>query len=44
MTLDGGLTSQRFDNGSFDTVDCAQTGACWASGADGRVAHLVRQR
>ena len=44
VTLDGGLTWQRFDDGSFHTVDCAHAWACWASGANGRVAYLVRQR
>jgi photosystem II stability/assembly factor-like uncharacterized protein len=38
---DGGKTWTRFDNGSFDTVDCASRGACWASGEQGRAAHLV---
>ena len=31
----------RFDDGSFDTVDCAGKNACWASGEQGRAAHLV---
>jgi hypothetical protein len=38
---DGGKTWTRFDDGSFDTVDCASRGACWASGEQGRAAHLV---
>jgi len=42
VSLDRGLSWQRFDNGSFDTIDCAH-GACWASGEQGRVARLVDQ-
>ncbi len=41
-THDAGHTWHRFDNGSFDTVDCAGGHACWASGANGRVAFLTR--
>jgi photosystem II stability/assembly factor-like uncharacterized protein len=37
-----GNTWQRFDDGSLDTVACASPVACWASGAGGRVAYLVR--
>ena len=37
-----GATWTRFDDGSLDTVDCANPTACWASGANGRVAYLVR--
>jgi len=37
-----GHTWTRFDDGSLDTVDCASPKACWASGADGRVAYLTR--
>jgi photosystem II stability/assembly factor-like uncharacterized protein len=44
VSEDGGATWQRFDNGSLDTVDCASPVACWASGAAGRVAYLVRTR
>ena len=44
VSLDQGRTWSRFDNGSFDTVDCAHAGACWASGADGRAAYLVKTR
>jgi len=36
---DGGRHWTSFDTGSFDSVDCAGT-ACWASGAQGRVARL----
>jgi photosystem II stability/assembly factor-like uncharacterized protein len=43
-TSDGGRTWVRFDDGSFDTVDCANPGACWASGVMGRAAYLVRSR
>jgi photosystem II stability/assembly factor-like uncharacterized protein len=39
---DFGATWQRFDGGSFDVVDCANPNACWASGANGRVAVLER--
>jgi len=41
-SFDRGETWQRFDSGSFDTVDCANPNACWASGEGGRAAHLVR--
>jgi photosystem II stability/assembly factor-like uncharacterized protein len=41
-SFDQGGTWHRFDNGSFDTVDCAGGHACWASGEQGRVAYLVR--
>ena len=44
VSSDFGATWQRFDNGSLDTVDCASPLACWASGANGRVAYLVRSR
>jgi photosystem II stability/assembly factor-like uncharacterized protein len=44
VSSDGGTTWQRFDDGSLDTVDCANPNACWASGAGGRVAYLVRPR
>jgi photosystem II stability/assembly factor-like uncharacterized protein len=39
-----GATWTTFDTGSLDTVDCAGPTACWASGANGRVAYLVRPR
>jgi len=42
VSTDFGATWQRFDDGSLDTVDCARPTACWASGASGRVAYLVR--
>jgi photosystem II stability/assembly factor-like uncharacterized protein len=41
FTTDRGLTWHTFDTGSFDTVDCAHVGACWASGEQGRAAYLV---
>jgi photosystem II stability/assembly factor-like uncharacterized protein len=44
VSTDFGATWQRFDDGSLDTVDCASPNACWASGANGRVAYLVRTR
>jgi hypothetical protein len=43
VSLDRGGTRQRFDTGSFATVDCAR-GACWAAGEQGRVAFLVAAR
>ncbi|MEU9870297.1 MULTISPECIES: WD40/YVTN/BNR-like repeat-containing protein [Actinomadura] len=39
-SLDGGRTWTRFDTGSFDTVDCAPDGGCWAAGEKGRAARL----
>ena len=42
FSKNGGRTWTRFDNGSLDTVDCANPNACWASGANGRVAYLTR--
>jgi photosystem II stability/assembly factor-like uncharacterized protein len=44
VSVDRGLTWDRFDTGSFDTVDCTHGGACWASGEQGRVAYLVKRR
>jgi len=44
VSSDGGETWQHFDNGSFDTIDCAGADHCWASGAQGRVAYLVTSR
>jgi photosystem II stability/assembly factor-like uncharacterized protein len=41
-SFDRGETWARFDSGSFDTVDCTDDGACWASGEQGRVARLVK--
>ena len=42
ITADAGHTWRGFDEGSFDTVDCAGGWVCWASGEQGRVAYLVR--
>jgi photosystem II stability/assembly factor-like uncharacterized protein len=44
VSEDGGTSWTRFDDGSLDTVDCANPTACWASGEAGRVAYLVRSR
>lgn len=41
-TFDQGRTWLGFDDGSFDTVDCAGGHACWAAGEQGRVAYLTR--
>jgi photosystem II stability/assembly factor-like uncharacterized protein len=40
ISYDAGRTWKRFDTGSFDAVECAADGSCWASGVDGRVARL----
>lgn len=40
ISLDGGRRWHQFDDGTFDTVECGRDGACWASGAQGRVATL----
>lgn len=42
VSTDGGFSWRQFGGGSFDSVDCAPTGACWASGVEGRVAILQR--
>jgi photosystem II stability/assembly factor-like uncharacterized protein len=42
VSRDGGRTWTRFDTGSFDAVDCALDGTCWASGEQGRLARLAR--
>lgn len=42
ISRDGGRTWVRFDTGSFDAVDCAPDGTCWASGEQGRLARLTR--
>jgi photosystem II stability/assembly factor-like uncharacterized protein len=44
VTSDAGRTWSSFDTGSFDSVECADDGACWASGELGRVARLVVSR
>jgi hypothetical protein len=43
-SADAGLSWDRFDGGSFDTVDCAGGWVCWASGEQGRAASLVRNQ
>jgi len=40
LTTDAGRTWRTVDAGSYDTVDCAADGGCWASGEKGRVARL----
>ncbi|MFD5548384.1 WD40/YVTN/BNR-like repeat-containing protein [Streptomyces goshikiensis] len=42
LTVDGGRTWRALDAGSFDTVDCAGDGGCWAAGEKGRVGRLER--
>jgi photosystem II stability/assembly factor-like uncharacterized protein len=44
VSTDQGDTWTRFDGGSFDTADCANPKACWASGEQGRAAYLVKTR
>jgi photosystem II stability/assembly factor-like uncharacterized protein len=44
VSTDQGRTWTRFDDGSFDTVDCAGPHACWASGEQGRVAYLAKSK
>ncbi len=43
LTRDGGRTWRTVDTGSYDTVDCAPDGGCWASGEKGRIAALARR-
>ncbi len=40
VSRDGGRNWRPFDTGSFDAVDCAPDGGCWASGEAGRIARL----
>ncbi|MEU1183353.1 oxidoreductase [Streptomyces sp. NPDC005820] len=40
LTTDGGRTWRSLDTGSYDTVDCAPGGGCWAAGEQGRAARL----
>ncbi|MDQ0792719.1 oxidoreductase [Streptomyces sp. B1I3] len=40
LTRDGGRTWRTVDTGSYDSVDCAPRGGCWASGEKGRVARM----
>ncbi|HMJ01047.1 MAG TPA: hypothetical protein VK488_14520 [Gaiellaceae bacterium] len=42
VSTNGGTSWRRFDDGSLHTTDCASPVSCWASGADGRAAYLVR--
>ena len=42
VSVDGGRSWTAFDAGSFDSVECTNDGACWASGEQGRVATLTR--
>ncbi|MET9958608.1 oxidoreductase [Streptomyces sp. NPDC006326] len=42
VTTDGGRTWHALAAGSFDTVDCAGDGGCWAAGEKGRVGRLER--
>ncbi|MGW2619481.1 WD40/YVTN/BNR-like repeat-containing protein [Streptomyces sp. NPDC001500] len=42
LTTDAGRTWRTVDTGSYDTVDCAADGGCWAAGEQGRVARLER--
>jgi photosystem II stability/assembly factor-like uncharacterized protein len=44
VTTDAGRSWAPFDGGSFDSVECARDGSCWASGEQGRVARLVVSR
>ncbi|MFI7674327.1 YCF48-related protein [Actinophytocola sp. NPDC049390] len=41
VSFDGGRNWRQFHDGSFDSVDCARDGGCWASGARGAVATLT---
>ncbi len=41
VSTDAGRTWSAFGPGSFDSVDCAPDGGCWASGEQGRAARLV---
>ncbi|WP_340374606.1 oxidoreductase [Streptomyces sp. SS7] len=40
LTTDAGRTWRTLDTGSYDTVDCAPDGGCWAAGEQGRAARL----
>lgn len=40
LSRDAGRTWTPLDTGSLDSVECTRNGACWGSGADGRVAVL----
>lgn len=43
VSRDGGRTWTGFGTASYDTVQCAPDGACWASGDVGAVARLTRE-
>ncbi|MFK0252521.1 WD40/YVTN/BNR-like repeat-containing protein [Streptomyces sp. NPDC090445] len=43
VTTDGGRSWRALEPGSFDTVDCAADGTCWAAGEKGRVGRLERR-
>jgi len=43
ISFDAGHSWEPLGTGSFDTVDCANPNACWASGEQGRIARLVKQ-
>ena len=40
-STDGGRSWKGFDTGTFDSVQCTKAGACWASGAKGRIGKLA---
>lgn len=42
VSRDGGRTWRTFDTTSYDAVECAHDGSCWASGDEGRLAVLRR--
>ncbi|MGI8681952.1 MAG: WD40/YVTN/BNR-like repeat-containing protein [Mycobacteriales bacterium] len=42
ISTDGGYHWRQLGTGTFHAVDCAADGACWASGAFGRIAKLSR--
>ena len=42
LSTDGGRTWTRVGTTGYHTLDCTHDGSCWAAGAAGRVARLVR--
>ncbi|MEZ5094598.1 WD40/YVTN/BNR-like repeat-containing protein [Nocardioides sp.] len=42
LSRDGGHSWTRISDLGYHTLDCTPDGSCWAAGADGRVARLVR--
>lgn len=44
VSWDGGRSWSSFDTGTFDGVQCTPDGACWASGAEGRIGVLEVSR